>query len=236
MKNIKSLALILGLTCLSTPVAFASDAPRYGKVPVSEVFIPKGFDSNDSVEVIVSGLLPNLCYKSPSASVEVKGKEVFIEMKAIINSEVDAPCAEMVVPFLEAVNVGLLDRGWYSINVEGVQAGSLYVSQSRSDAVDELVYANVDYVEKDAFSNKVVLKGYNPSDCFEFDHVESIDNGLNVHSVMPIMKQVSEFCPRKMVPFEINWEVPANLDRNQVLLHVRSMNGKSVNSLVKVRK
>ncbi len=236
MKNLSKLVLMVVLMGIAVPSSNASDVPRLGKVPVNEVFIPKGFDSNDNVEVVVSGILPNLCYKSPRGEVEINGKDVNISMKAIRSSESDGPCAEMVVPYLEAVNLGLLDRGWYNINVDGLVAGSLYVNQSSSDAVDEKVYANVDYIEKDAFSNRVVLKGYNPSDCFEFDRVESLDNGVNVHSVMPIMKQVSEFCPRKMVPFEIEWQVPVNLERPQVLLHVRSMNGHSVNSLVKVRK
>lgn len=236
MKNFSKLVLMVLLMSIAAPSSNASIVPRLGKIPVNEVFLPKGFDSNDNVEVVVSGILPNLCYKSPRGEVEIKGNDVFISMKAIRNSDGDAPCAEMVVPYLEAINLGLLDRGWYNINVDGEAAGSLYVSQSSSDAVDEKVYANVDYIEKDAFSNRVVLKGYNPSDCFEFDRVESVDNGVNVHSVMPIMKQVSEFCPRKMVPFEIEWQVPVNLERPQVLLHVRSMNGHSVNSLVKVRK
>ena len=33
-------------------------------VPVDNVYSPKGFDANDNSEVIVSGFLPNLCYKN----------------------------------------------------------------------------------------------------------------------------------------------------------------------------
>ena len=45
------------------------------------------------------------------------------------------------------------------------------------------------------------------------------------------MKQVSEFCPMKMVPFEYEVEVPNNLEKEKILLHVRVMDGRSVNSL-----
>lgn len=207
----------------------------YSKVPVTEVFAPKGFDSNDNVEIVISGFLPNLCYKSPAANVEIKGKDIYIEMKALRIADLSSYCAEMVVPYLEAVDVGLLDRGQYQVHVAGQPAASLFVAESSSDAMDELVYANIDHIEKGLDSNVVKLKGYNPSDCFVFDRVENVDNGINAFSVMPIMKQVSEFCPRKMVPFEIEWKIPARLDREQVLLHVRSMNGKSVNSLINLQ-
>ena len=93
------------------------------------------------------------------------------------------------------------------------------------------VYANVDYIETTQGSRIALLKGYNPSDCFEFDRVQFISNERDTYSVLPIMKQVREFCPMKMVPFEILVVVPRTLSVEKLLLHVRVMNGKSVNAI-----
>ena len=80
--------------------------------------------------------------------------------------------------------------------------------------------------------NRIVeLKGYNPSDCFQFDRVELVSNKEDVYSVLPIMKKVSDFCPMKMVPFSYEVEIPDDLPRKNILLHVRSMDGRSVNHL-----
>jgi hypothetical protein len=45
------------------------------------------------------------------------------------------------------------------------------------------------------------------------------------------MKQNSDFCALKMVPFEYDVIVPSKLKSDKVLLHVRSMEGKSINSI-----
>jgi hypothetical protein len=74
------------------------------------------------------------------------------------------------------------------------------------------------------------LKGYNPSDCFELKEIIIIDNGVDTYSVLPKMKQVKEFCPKKMIPFAYEVEVPQRLEADKVLLHVRVMDGRSVNS------
>ena len=44
------------------------------------------------------------------------------------------------------------------------------------------------------------------------------------------MKQVRTHCPKKMIPFTYEFEVPQNLEADKVLLHVRVMDGRSVNT------
>ncbi|MDC1175330.1 hypothetical protein OAT67_08030 [Bacteriovoracaceae bacterium] len=226
-KMIAVLASLVGFASASTPVEVM--------VPIDQIYSPNGFDSNDNAEIIVEGYLPNLCHKSPKSEVVVKGNVIDIKMKSL-KYESDNPfCPEMIVPFIEAVDVGVLDKGVYDIRVNGksiyAKESVISVDEASSDAVDEFVYANVEYVAKKEGSRVVELKGYNPSDCFVLDEIQVVDNGKDVYSILPKMKQIYDICPMKMVPFSFEVEVPSKLKSDKVLLHVRSMDGKSVNSL-----
>lgn len=220
-------------------VSFASFAstPVEVEVPITKIYSPKGFDSNDMAEVILSGFLPNLCHKSPTIKAEVVGKTIYVRATAL-NYEQDNPfCPEMIVPFLTSVEVGVLDRGQYdvkvNINTPYNKESQLFISESMSPSVDEHTYAYVDHVVRVPGTRKVRLNGYNPSDCFVLDRVDYAHNGKDVYSVLPKMKQVTDFCPLKMTPFSFVTEVPNTLTEKEVLLHVRVMNGKSVNSIFK---
>ncbi len=106
------------------------------------------------------------------------------------------------------------------------------VTESTSNAVDDFQYAYVNYIDKEEQSfGEVTLKGYNPSDCFELYTIEYVHNGKDTYSVLPKMKQVRSFCPMKMVPFKYKWKVPSDLNKSRVLIHVRTMDGKSVNTI-----
>ncbi|MCP4914706.1 MAG: hypothetical protein GY909_16435 [Oligoflexia bacterium] len=226
-KMIAVLASLIGFAQASTPVEVM--------VPIEQIYSPHGFDSNDNAEVVIEGYLPNLCHKSPKSEVVVKDNVIDIKLKSLKYASDNPYCPEMIVPFIEAIDVGVLDKGIYDIRVNGKSIyqkdGILKVAEASSDAVDDFVYANVEYVAKKEGSRVVELKGYNPSDCFVLDEIEIVDNGKDVYSILPKMKQIYDICPMKMVPFSFEVEVPAKLKSEKVLLHVRSMDGKSVNSV-----
>lgn len=231
MKNLMKMIVI----AMVGGLALGAYAPVKKMVPVSHIYSPDGFDSNDNVEVIVEGFLPNLCYRSPMSEVEVKGDKIDIKISALSSEKENPYCPEMVVPFLEKIDVGIMDKGLYDIYVNGKSIyelqGKIKVNESVSDAIDEEVYANVEYIERVRGSRNVLLKGHNPSDCFVLEKVEFYDNDKDVYSVLPKMKQISDFCPMKMIPFEYEVEVPNKLKQDKLLLHVRVMDGQSVNSL-----
>lgn len=232
MKTMSRLIMV-GLMAVSG--AFAG-TPIEKLVPVDHVYVPNGFDSNDNVEVVVTGFLPNLCHKSPSASVKFEGKKVSIEMNGLYYHESNPFCPEMVVPFTKTVTLGVMDKGDYEITVNGKspweQKETIKVAESTSSAIDQFHYAYVNYINKeDTAEGTVELVGYNPSDCFELDSIEYVSNGKDAYSVLPKMKQVSEFCPMKMVPFKYEWKVPTEIQNEKVLLHVRAMDGNSVNTI-----
>jgi len=219
--------LIMGVTAASSPIEVL--------VPISDVFSPKGFDSNDNSQIIVSGYLPNLCHKAPMSEVKVVNGKVEIKVKSLRYDASNPYCPEVIVPFVEAIDLGVMDKGFYDIVVNGKSIYELrerlQVNEASSGAVDEHIYAGVEFIEKSEGSNRIFLKGYNPSDCFVLDEIEVFDNAKNVYSVLPKLKQISDFCALKMVPFEYEMEVPNNLKADRILLHVRSVQGKSINSI-----
>ncbi len=234
MKTI--VAIALAAVASAAPFASAQNAVQVSTtVPVTHVYSPRGFDTNDNTQIIVSGYLPNLCYKSPHSEVKVDGLTIHVSITAWVDSRVPY-CPMVVIPYLEIVDVGILDKGNYKIVVNQATSyetkSEIAVDESQSSAVDNHVYAAVDAIDRTPHSRKVTLKGYNPSPCFNFDHVEFISNGEDTFSVLPIMKQNSPFCPMKLMPFTIEAEAPATLSTSQLLLHVRSMNGQSVNALI----
>lgn len=227
--------ILIGLLSFASLLSTAS-TPVEKLVPVEHVFIPVGFDSNDTVEIVVTGFLPNLCHKSPEASIVVIGNDISINISSLYYQDSNPFCPSMIVPFEQTVNLGLLDKGNYNIKVNGKSPWELKeemnILSSSSNAIDDHHYAYVNYIDKEAAgAGEVMLKGYNPSDCFVLDKIEHVSNNKDTYSIMPKMKQIRSFCPRKMVPFSYKWKVPNDLNRRNVLLHVRTMNGNSVNSV-----
>lgn len=232
MKTLKKL-VVLAIVALAA--AANASTPIEKMVPVDHVYIPSGFDSNDNVEVVVTGFLPNLCHKSPAAKVVMNGGKVDIKMTSLYYHASNPYCPEMVVPFTKTVSLGVMDKGLYDITVNGRSPWQLKenikIAESTSNAVDEFNYAYVQYIDKEVGDNNVALKGYNPSDCFILDEITHVSNKKDAYSVLPKMKQIREFCPMKMIPFSYDWEVPTEVPSQKVLIHVRTMDGNSVNTI-----
>ncbi len=230
MKKMINITAIL-LAMMALPAFAHHQKLTQAEIPHEHTYIPKGYDSNDNVELIVEGYLPNLCFKTPHTRVDVEGKQINVDLMAWTSEDDGVACAEMVVPFVHVFSVGVLDMGNYTVVINGEKTGELFVEESSSSSIDDYIYANVESIKRIDGERSVVLKGHNPSFCLEFDRYEISHNESDVYSIQPIMKQVSDFCPLKMVPFEIEVAVPKELKRDKVLLHVRAMNGKSVNRL-----
>lgn len=213
--------------------AFA--APEHIQVPVSDIYSPKGFDTNDVTQVVISGFLPNLCFKSPKVVAEVKDTTIQVEVTALYEEVEGIPCAQATIPFLETISVGVLAEGTYEVRAneggETFLTDTISVVKAASLEMNDFIYARGDYIERIGTTRQIAIKGFNPSDCFELSEIRYISNEKNTYSVLPIMKKVRDFCPRKMMPFEYVTEVPTSLNVNTVLLHTRVMKGDSINYL-----
>ena len=226
---------------LITAIAFipamvlASSTNFEANVPVDHVFVPAGFDNNDNTEVVITGFLPNLCYKIPKSTVLVTKGKISVSVNATVNQSGLGFCTDVIVPFIEYVNIGTLEKGQYQLMVNEKsnweKKANLVITEATTKTIDEAVYANVSEITTpDEGSRKVLLKGYNPSDCFQLKEIVIKDNGIDTYSILPIMKQVKTFCPKKMLPFTYEFQVPDKLNATKILLHVRVMDGRSVNA------
>lgn len=204
------------------------------KISVDHIYSPAGFDSNDSAEVVVTGILPDLCYRAPKSSVTVVAGKINISMKAMRKNNGLAFCTLVRLPYTESVKIGVLDKGKYKIAVNEKThldfTGKLDVVEAKSNSIDETIYANVEEVTRPDDNKRIVLlKGRSPSDCFELKEIEVRDNGSDTYSILPKLKQIREHCPKNLIPFSYEFEVPEKLKAEKVLLHVRVMDGRAVN-------
>lgn len=213
--------------------AFAQTDLR--SAPVKHLYVPTGFDSNDSAEVVVTGYFPNPCFSRNTVSVDVKDDVIDIEITALLRSEEKILCPQMQVPFKEVVSVGNLQGGDYRINVNGKLSDTLTIGEASSAAVDDHLYAAIDGLEHKGGSD-YVLHGWRYSNCIDIDRVEVVSNGKDTLSVLPIMKQLSDFCPMKMMPVSYPVKLRTEgLRSAEPLIHVRTMDGKSFNKVLGMR-
>jgi hypothetical protein len=210
--------------------------PEIVIAPVSHLYLPDGFDSNDSVEVIVTGAFSNSCYSRNDVKVEVDGDQIDIQVTAIANEKSfpASRCSDMIVPYKEVVNVGNLQGGDYKVNVNNTLKDVLKIAEASSNSVDDNIYAAIEWVENKG-DNNYMLHGWRYSNCIDLDSVKVISNNKDTLSILPVMKQLSSFCPMKMTPVSY----PVKLDFSSMkmkspLLHVRTMDGKSVNTIIQI--
>lgn len=220
------------------PIFAQAIPPEVVPSPVNHLFVPRGFDNNDSVEVVVTGKYPNPCYIRNNSTVKIRNNKVMVTVTALLR-ENGEDCDPMAVPFAESITIGNLQAGSYEIIVnEGTPFRlneTLNVDVSRSTGVDEHIYAIVDYVDygfTGGLSGNAVIMARSPSDCVVFDRVEYLSNGKDTLSVLPIMKRVSDNCREKVKRFQIPIRFqPRVYSHKDVLLFVRSIEGKSVHSM-----
>jgi hypothetical protein len=229
----KKAFILLAFSSLSS---FAS--PDIVVAPVKHLYLPNGFDSNDAVEVVVTGEFPNTCYSRNDVKVEVVDETIDIKINAANHEKIASSikCAEMVVPFKEVVHIGNLQGGRYTVRVNHKTRFALVdefmIQESSSNSIDDHIYSAVEWVEKKS-DKEVVLHGWRYSNCIDLQKVEVVNNKKDTISILPVMKQLSSFCPMKMMPTAYSVKLDfSELKMKQPLLHVRTIDGKSVNSIV----
>jgi hypothetical protein len=207
-------------------------------IPVNTVFVPEGFDSNDTVEVYVKGYLPSLCYQNPEFKVQrVVKNNIFIEVEARINSIPGMACPEVIVPYEMPIRLGQLKSGKYNL-VFNYQTPYKKVIQVRVDRalsaqIDDYLYALVEDVQY-LDNGLLEISGYNPSSCFALDKVEIYHNHKDTYSILPKLKMVSSICPSVLVPFKYRIRFKHVLSEQEVLLHIRTMNGHALNKVLTI--
>ena len=232
-KMLVSSLVAVSIVSLSLVSAAQAEPPLRVTVPVKHVYVPKGFDDNDGVEIVITGYLPSLCFYAPAATASLKDGKINVDVTAYQSRATN--CEMMIVPFMLTVPVGVIPSGTFPIAVNGGTTAqtltSLHVSRAFSATVDDHIYASVDSIDRVQGTRTVKLRGYNPSDCYELDAVQVGSNNKDTFSILPVMKKTRTSCPMKMVPFEYSVQIPTTLAQDEVLIHVRSLKGASANYL-----
>lgn len=210
---------------LITHVVFAQ-APQKVEIQLQKIYAPEGFDSNDHVEVLISAKLPSLCYKNPYVGAIKEGNVIKVKLFAYYYNQ---ECAHVRVPILEKLELGILDKGEYKIS-SNLSEIDLKIKESTSAAIDDNIYANVEYIEQNDADRVIKLVGENPN-CLKLKEISYSSNGKDTIAILPVMEMTTDLCDDGMKHFSYEFEVPSDLPAKGLLLHVRSMNGKSVNTL-----
>jgi hypothetical protein len=216
--------LILALTTLS----LSSIAQTRDPLSSNRLYVPQGYDTNDVVELTITGTLPDTCHRVPIYQLERSADTLSITAEPLV---VDLPegCREMAIPFQKTITLGILPSGDYTVEFLN-QKLPLTITEARGALQDDYLYGNVTNILEDTDSRILKLYGTNPIDCLEFDKLESeIQNSVIV--LKPKFKELG-VCKNKLENFEITYEVPylENHPRG-LLIHVRVMGGRSLSHL-----
>lgn len=226
---------ILFAIALAAGVASAqSYQPKLVKSSFAQGYIPLGFDSNDQVQLVGEGILPNTCYKPAATTWTVRGDKIIVAPKALLYN---GYCLEVLVPHNEVVDLGVLPAGNYTVVHEdsGQKLGELTVAAATTASADDFLYAPIGqaYFRKEGNRNLITLSGAFSNSCMQMTDIK-----LNVQEkvivVQPIVKMTSATnCQGGNFPFQFSSEVK-NARAGRYLLHVRALNGKAVNNLIDI--
>ena len=230
--------LVLTIVSLISLSAHATEFFRRVEYPIESVFIPEGFDNNDSVQIVIHGKLPNSCYQVGYTSTELdqETNKLYISLVAY---EYVGECSEYGAPYHLPVHAGLFRKaGSYGVydKKSGIYLGSLTVGKAKAGpgGTDELDYAPVldGFLNDTPKGKELVIRGAFNWSCLEISDIKVIPQ-QNVVVVLPQMKRNPEVkCAVGEFGYEVKRAITEKLPKGEFLLHVRSMGGQSINKVV----
>lgn len=115
---LRNLGLSLVLSFAVAPVtahAALANHPSLNEVPlpVSDVFIPSGFDSGSDAYVVLNGYFPNSCYVFKDAQINhLSATEHEVYPTALVKPGM---CLMMLMPYTQEVRLGRFERGDHTL-------------------------------------------------------------------------------------------------------------------------
>jgi hypothetical protein len=204
-------------------------------------FAPTGFDSNDNAQLVIDGNYINTCFKVGPVltKVDSENKKIYLRNQAYYYP--DCWCLYVLVPYTQVVNLGILKPGIYDIiasdeNANFNSIGSLNVAKNQTSNPDNFFYAAVEEAQFLKTETPgypiIILRGTLPSECMEIREIRVVRNSPNVIELLPIMTVRESGCDStKSTSFQKTISLE-NLSEGKYLIHVRSLNGQSINKVV----
>lgn len=227
-----------------TGIAWANTKPTLVPAPVTKLFAPAGFDSNDDAEIVIHGHFPSWCYKLGQVTAEVDTVNHRIVVHPMTWFYRDGICHEMLVPYVTSVKLGPLPSGEYSVEVSGLTDNTtLSIAETTAANPDAHIYAPVDTVEwiKDEQGRQVIRLSGAPLEvedgCLVLVESRLIQSD-DTFVVLPITTIESDpgVCGElDLDRFSYDVVLPESVKAGEYLVHVRVLAGQSLNRLVNVR-
>lgn len=244
VKSLAFIAVLVSVSALSEPISFK---PQAVKLIPQDTFIPPGFDDNDNAQVVISGYLPNTCYKAGGATAKVdeKEKKIYIQNTAYVYA--GCWCAEVIVPYMHTINLGIIPTGQYQVLVQDEKLkfhdqGQLNVVSSKTTSPDDYLYAPV----RDVFLENgdpsdthdggptLVIRGQYTSNCMRSHEVRVNYRDHHIIEIFPIVTMTEgPNCHAAAIPFESKVKLQ-NSWSGSTLIYVRSLNGQSISKVIEL--
>lgn len=238
MKLLQSCSFLAAVVVAAmAPHAIAS--PNLVTSPVDKVFVPQGFDDNDNVEVILHGTFPNTCYKTgpSSAQIDTEAMTITIKASSYSYSGESLVCAQVMIPFIQTVNLGVVEKGTYKLVVTDrpeATARDLEVAAALSPAPDDFLYAPADTVavRRNADGQDVLaLEGRYPHmfiGCMQISELRTSLTSDNVLVVQPITTILDDSACSGF-DYKVEKTLTTVLPEGDYLIHVRTLDGTAIN-------
>jgi hypothetical protein len=245
MKKISNLvagaAAVAGLVSFG-PAAFAEEGFELVKVDSADVFIPEGFDDNDESVVVLDGFLRSGCYKLAQSEHRLDQQTGVITVTQYAR-KYPGPCVMALVPFTSEVRLGVLPQGQYQVVTnDGLLSQRMTIKESNAAGPDDFMYAPVEAVTvheitvQDNGDYVAFLNGRFTTNCMAWDGTKVSGNGKTI-VVQPVIKMLDlQVCEDATIPFRVAVDLPRDMVDGRHLLHTRSLNGRSVNTMFSVIK
>lgn len=233
---VKTVAVVFTFALALTGFVARAEDPQLVTGVFHTGYVPDGFDSNDRVQVVAEGYFSNTCYRTAGyeSKVDVNKKVIEVASRAY---KYKGMCLQMIVPYSQVINVGLLEAGVYTVKDKNHGTlGSLKVKLSTSGGPDDYLYAPISQaaVESDASGHYVAVSGKFTNSCVEFKDLRA-EIQKNVILVLPISEMADRSdCVAGSFPFSKTVKLGNGLTPGRYLLHVRSLNGNAINNLVDI--
>ncbi|MGE0174482.1 MAG: hypothetical protein AB7T49_16925 [Oligoflexales bacterium] len=230
--------------------ASAQISPTEIPSPVEKIFIPMGFDDNDNSEVVLKGTFPTPCYRVGRVGADIDDAKK--EIKVWATSYKYPPtirmfCAQIETPFIQTIKLGVLKMGDYKVTFKDNPSVSsnLNVAKRTTESPDDYLYAPVENaaVKVDPESRRQFLRldGHFPYmfvGCMKLNEIR-VTKTNDVLVVLPIAEITENESECADMPSDHHFEISKGISdplKEDGLLHVRVLNGNSVNQFVKVER
>lgn len=225
---------LASLVFISVFSAWSQSGPQLSLSRVDTGYLPNGFDSNDQVQVVVEGTYRDTCSKSAGTRFTVNPTSKVIQISAY-EYRYTGPCLDVMVPHDEVVNLGILPTGRYQVMQPGGRGilGYLNIDQAMKSSPDDFLYAPISqaYVKNVGGKVALTLSGVFTNSCMKIQKIISnVQNNVVTIQPLAMLLPTATNCIQGHFPFEqTTYITPVRSGR--YLLHVRSLNGKSINNL-----